>query len=137
MTYTEIKQKYMDKNLTAEDIRTLREMRGWSKTDIAELIGVSRMTIFHWENGTFIPSGESQIRLKHYLLDIEPNEVFRNTRRKEKGSLLDEMDKLERNFKDARISSETEYGRIPEAVRKQAANIIASLKNIIINSIER
>lgn len=130
------KWKYMEKDLTAEDIKNLREDRHWTKTEFAQIMGVSRMTVFHWENGTFTPSGESQVRLKHYLLDIEPEEPFINTRRKEKGSLLDEMDKLERNLKDARISSDTEYGRIPETVRKEAAAIVSSLKRMIISGIE-
>lgn len=37
---------------------------GYSVTGLAEILGVSRQTIYHWKNGTRLPNTEHLIRLE-------------------------------------------------------------------------
>lgn len=39
----------------AENIRNLRESRGWSKAELARMIGKSRAAISQYENGDYTP----------------------------------------------------------------------------------
>ncbi len=43
-------------------IRQLREERGWSQAQLAELVGVSLKTVDHWERGLLQPD-DAQLRV--------------------------------------------------------------------------
>jgi DNA-binding XRE family transcriptional regulator len=49
--------------ISAAQLRTLRNMRGWTQEQLAERIGVSFMTVNRWENGKFSPSAPFAIKL--------------------------------------------------------------------------
>ena len=40
----------------AEELKTLRQQRGWSQEDLARALGVSFATVNRWENGKTKPS---------------------------------------------------------------------------------
>lgn len=108
-----------------QDIARLRKQKGLSVTALARLAGVSRMTVYHWEDGTFSPTEESLARLEACFSD-DPAAAPSKT-----GSLLDRLEDLERDFKDVRVSPDTGSGRISPGVRRTAASVLASLKNLI------
>lgn len=47
----------------ANRLRQAREAKGWTQSDLAERIGVSRKTINTIENGVFIPSTVIALKL--------------------------------------------------------------------------
>ena len=47
----------------ANRLREAREAKGWTQSDLAEQIGVSRKTINTIENGVFIPSTVIALKL--------------------------------------------------------------------------
>lgn len=64
----------------AHRLRTLREARGYTLEDVANLIGVHRSQIIRWEDGK-IPNAESVVKLAKafsvsadYLLGLVDNE---------------------------------------------------------------
>lgn len=38
--------------ITSDDLRLMRQGRGWSQADLAERLGVSRSTVQAWERGS-------------------------------------------------------------------------------------
>lgn len=60
---------------TANDLRTLRQSRGWSQGRLAQEMGVSRQTINAIETGRFDPSLPLALRLAR-LFGRAVEEVF-------------------------------------------------------------
>lgn len=52
---------------TGMRLKTIREKRGWTQTELAEKIGVSRATIFYLETGGLQPSADLLHRLAKAL----------------------------------------------------------------------
>jgi len=50
-------------DLTPEEIRCCREALGLSRDELAEKVGVTRMSVSHWENGIRNPGGPSKLLL--------------------------------------------------------------------------
>ena len=46
-----------------ELIKKHKERKGWTSTELAERLGVSRMLIWYWENNRKIPGGENLVAL--------------------------------------------------------------------------
>lgn len=138
LTQAEI-DEYSGRDLLPEDITVLRyKNNDMSKTELARRMGVSRVTIHQWEkpeNPLFKPTKESQVKLKQVLLGIDPPAKPQVPESYRKESLLDEMDRLIRDLKDSRISSQTEYGKLSESVRIQLAGSIDALRGLAIESI--
>jgi transcriptional regulator with XRE-family HTH domain len=44
-------------------IRTLRRRAGWSQQELADLLGVAKMTVSHWETGRNEPSARQLLAL--------------------------------------------------------------------------
>lgn len=57
----------MDNN-TGNDIKAAREKIGISQDKLAEIMGVSRQTIYNWEAGAVIPSNKRLKQLQEVLL---------------------------------------------------------------------
>ena len=53
------------------DIRKIKESLGLSQADLAQILGISRVSLSRLENGKTSPRGELQSKLEvmHYLLD--------------------------------------------------------------------
>lgn len=45
------------------NLETLRIKAGWSKTFVANRLGVSRQTIANWESGENVPTGKNIVKL--------------------------------------------------------------------------
>jgi putative transcriptional regulator len=56
-------------------LRTLREERGMTQEQLADLVGLSRQSIISIERGRFIPSIETALRLS-LALDFPIEELF-------------------------------------------------------------
>lgn len=58
--------------LSKENIKELREKQGWSREDLAKMLGVSSKTIARWESDSEEekPSGSSAILLTHIISNI-------------------------------------------------------------------
>jgi transcriptional regulator with XRE-family HTH domain len=117
--------------MLGEEIKRLREQKGMTVTGLARKIGVSRMTVYHWENGTFIPTEENAWRLEACLNDKAVCSVSRD-----EDSLLDRLERLERDFRDPHVASGTKNGRIPPEMRKAAALALSSLREMIAAGLE-
>lgn len=65
----------MPEKLT-NSLRPIREARGWTQGQLAEMIGVSRKTINTVENGVFIPSTVIALKLAA-ALDARVEDLFR------------------------------------------------------------
>ena len=48
----------------AEELKKLRQLKGWSQEDLARELGVSFATVNRWENGKTKPSKMAQNLLK-------------------------------------------------------------------------
>ena len=48
----------------AEELKKLRQLRGWSQEDLARTLGVSFATVNRWENGKTKPSRLAQEKIK-------------------------------------------------------------------------
>jgi transcriptional regulator with XRE-family HTH domain len=55
-------------------IEELREARGWSRQELAERAGVTRMAIWHWENGSRIPRFD-QMRVIARVLEVSLDDI--------------------------------------------------------------
>ena len=51
----------------AEQLKALRQQRGWSQEDLARELGVSFSSVNRWENGKAKPSKLAQARIKQLL----------------------------------------------------------------------
>lgn len=56
--------------LLPQAIRTAREKRNWTQTELAGKLGVSQGTISFWERGVETPSLEHQVKLVTNLPEI-------------------------------------------------------------------
>lgn len=53
-------------------LETLRIKAGWSKTFVANRIGVTRQTVANWESGVSVPAGKNLAALcKLYGVTVE------------------------------------------------------------------
>ncbi len=112
--------------MKGEDIKRLREFRGLSRAELARRAGVSRMTVYHWENGTFVPSRENEMRLAVCLTGKDlPG------RPQKADSLIGRLERLEEDFRDP------ETADIPADVRRSAAQVLASLRSLITAATEK
>ena len=48
----------------ADELKKLRQQRGWSQEDLARNLGVSFATVNRWENGKTKPSRLAQEKIK-------------------------------------------------------------------------
>lgn len=53
--------------MKAERLRNLREARGYTQDDLAELIGTTRLQIYRWESGKHDPPSEAVAALAKVL----------------------------------------------------------------------
>lgn len=58
------------KRFSRESARAIRLAAGVSQREIAEELGVDRVTVARWELGTRQPTGELLLRYMHLLNDI-------------------------------------------------------------------
>ena len=52
----------------------LRSAAGWTQTELAERIGVSRQSIVWWETGRAIPFGKNLIKLAR-VFGVDPGQI--------------------------------------------------------------
>lgn len=52
-------------------LRIRRQWLGWTMKELAESVGVSKTTVFRWENDEHAPTSEELARLSHQL-DVTP-----------------------------------------------------------------
>lgn len=73
----------MDNKVFAQRVKLLRTEKGYSQKKLGDLIGVSKVSIFNYENGLQLPSVEALIKLSESLgcsvdyllgLNVENNE---------------------------------------------------------------
>lgn len=57
-----------------EQLRTLRQEKGLSQTELAEMMDVSRQAVSRWETGAVVPSTENLMRLSK-LYDVPLDEI--------------------------------------------------------------
>lgn len=58
-----------------DTIREIREYRGYSKYELAKIIGVSIPTISKWEREIMVPSAYMAIKISDALL-VDPETIF-------------------------------------------------------------
>ena len=78
--FLDISQDYYAENYRGGDVigrrlAALREQRGISRHEIAELMGVSRQTVYRWEHGERIPDVLTFIQITR-LLGVEVGDVL-------------------------------------------------------------
>jgi putative transcriptional regulator len=66
------------RELSAPDVRALREQFGMSQSDMATFLNVSKRTLENWEQGRRGPTGPAQTLLR--IMEREPNAVRRALR---------------------------------------------------------
>lgn len=66
--------------MTADRIKVLREERGWTQTELARRLGVTRNGVNSWEQGLCMPSPSCLVELARvfsvstdYLLGVDAN----------------------------------------------------------------
>jgi putative transcriptional regulator len=60
----------------ANSLRAQREARGWTQADLAARVGVSRKTINTIENGIFVPSTVTALKIAE-AFEAKVEELFR------------------------------------------------------------
>ena len=55
--------------------KALREARGWSQRELGEKVGVSDVSVCHWENGRKFPSARTLLLLCA-AFDCSMNDLF-------------------------------------------------------------
>ena len=73
----EIRKGVMNNMIFSKRLKEEREKRGWSQTDLAEKIHVSRQSVSKWETGKNYPSIEVIIELSD-LFGITIDEMLRS-----------------------------------------------------------
>ena len=68
-------QHYQGNNVMGKKLEMYREQRGFSRQEIADLMNVTRQTVFRWEHGERIPDILTFIRLVR-LLGVELEDVL-------------------------------------------------------------
>ena len=68
-------QHYQGNDVLGKRIEKYREMRGLSRNDMADLMNVTRQTIFRWEHGERIPDVLTFVRLAR-ILGVEIGELL-------------------------------------------------------------
>lgn len=71
--------------MTAEELKTKRKLQGWTQSQLAQKIGVSKGTIINYEKGKKIPESKNKI-LQEVFIDHGP----RNYALNEKLNVLNE-----------------------------------------------
>ena len=73
-----------------EKLRTLREVRGFSKTDLAAAIGFTRRSIYNWECDRNCPKSIAVLEELSHMLSVDPSYWWEDcfpVERKQRGSL--------------------------------------------------
>ena len=77
--------------MVAERIKYLRDQKGFSQTDLAKQLGITRSRVNAWELGTSVPSTQYLVELSHifkvstdYLLGINTTATISVTGLEEK-----------------------------------------------------
>ena len=58
-----------------QNLRQLREERGWSQVELARRLGVSQDVVSKWETGQVAPSGAKRYRLLVLFATPDPNDA--------------------------------------------------------------
>lgn len=75
-------------NIFSERLKKEREKKGWSQTELAEKIHISRQSVSKWETGKNYPSIEIIINLSD-LFDITIDELLRSDKKLEEKVIQD------------------------------------------------
>ena len=70
-----LSQHYQGGDVLGKKIELYREQRGISRQELADLIGVTRQTVFRWEHGDRLPDVLTFMQLSR-LLGVEINEML-------------------------------------------------------------
>ena len=70
-----ISQHYLGGDVLGKKIELYREQRGMSRQELADLIGVTRQTVFRWEHGDRLPDILTFMQLSR-LLGVEINDML-------------------------------------------------------------
>ena len=95
-----------------ERIKTLRELKGLTQTELAELIGTTKQNIYKYETGiiTNIPSDKVEL-ISHYL-DVSPCYIMGWTDKQESTPIVDDrsaiVDKIN-SLTDSQLDKLTGY----------------------------
>lgn len=68
-------QHYSGGDVLGKRLEMFREQRGLSRQDLADLMGVTRQTVFRWEHGERIPDVLTFVRLTR-ILGVEINDIL-------------------------------------------------------------
>lgn len=82
----------------SEQIKNLRKKEGWSKTELANRLGVSPQLVGRWESGASIPTVEQVVALA-VAFDVTANDILSFSSNKEEASALDGMESLTELYK--------------------------------------
>ena len=69
-------EHYSGGNVIGRRIELIREQRGISRQDLAGLMGVSRQTVYRWEQGERIPDIPTFVKLAR-LLGMDMYEILK------------------------------------------------------------
>lgn len=104
----------------ANAIRSARQKRAWTQTELAQKLAVSQGTVSFWENGVETPALARQVQ----LIELIP-EILHALAEQEL-ALIDRIQALERQVFDGKCACdncsctpETAYTPISRAVREQ------------------
>ncbi|HJO93335.1 MAG TPA: PAS domain-containing protein [Victivallales bacterium] len=107
-------------NVNFEKISELRKVKGFSVTGFCNLIGISRSTLWSWENKKKLPS-ESNIRKLAKTLDIPISEI---------SDFSEVIPVSENNLKDV-VESWLSYTEINNETHQQEINkVLSSIKSL-------
>ena len=68
-------QHYQGGDAIGKKIEMYRELRGISRQELADLMGVTRQTVFRWEHGERLPDVLTFLSLSR-ILGVEINEML-------------------------------------------------------------
>ena len=79
MSVEQLSNPLHEKAKISERLKLARDEKHLTQAALAELSGVSRSSIVHYENGSVIPGGPEIIKLA-YALEISPNKMLSGTK---------------------------------------------------------
>lgn len=54
-----------------------RKAKGYSQTELAKILGVSQVTVTHWETGKVFPQGKNLMKLSE-VLDVSAMDIVKS-----------------------------------------------------------
>jgi len=96
MSVEQLSNPLHEKTKISERLKLARDAKHLTQAALAEVSGVSRSSIVHYENGSVIPGGPEIIKLA-YALEVTPNRILSGTegffpaRESEQLLLLDDL----------------------------------------------